>query len=399
LAHEGIIPMMQRRFLRWLSGTLLLAAGLLGCEPAKPSVTETPPPAVAVSQPVARDVTDYDDYEGRIAAKPTVDVRARVRGHLIKIHFEDGQIVKEGQLLFEIDPRTYKAELEGAEAQKAAAEASLKLWQATVERDARLVATGAVSRQEYDVSVGKQAVSQAEVRKADAAIDRAKLDVGFTKITAEITGKISRSQIDVGNLVNTTGAETMLTTITSVDPIYVYFNVNERALLRYRRDFNKNKDKSQDDLSLKELKIPVEVALEGEKGYPHKGLLDFAENRVDPKTGTIQVRGVLPNPGRIMDSGMRARIRVPVSEPYKALLVTDRAIGTDQTLKYVYIVDQDNVVKRRDVLLGRLEHGLRVIDNGLEPGDQVIVKGIQSVLPEMKVDPKPTEMPGVLPGT
>jgi RND family efflux transporter MFP subunit len=386
--------MIQRHVFMWRSGALLLL-GLLGCEAAKPPMAETPPPAVTVSQPVVRDVIDYDEYEGRIAAIaaiPTVEVRARVRGHLIKIHFQDGQIVKENDLLFEIDPRTYEAELEGANALKAAADAAQKLWQATEARDSRLVGSGAVSRQEYDVTVGKLAVSQADVRKAEAEIARAKLDLDFTKVKAPITGKISRAQVDVGNLVNAGGGETLLTTITSVDPIYVYFNVDERALLRYRRAFEKGNQKPEG--RLKELKIPVEVALEGEQGYPHKGLLDFADNRVDPKTGTIQVRGVLPNPNSILDAGMRARVRIPVSEPYKALLITDRAIGTDQNIKYVYVVDSDNVAKRRDVQLGRMKDGLRVIEKGLQPGDQVIVNGIQSVRPEMKVDPKPSEMPG-----
>jgi multidrug efflux system membrane fusion protein len=385
--------MIQRRYLIWQSGVFLVLMSVLGCDVSKPPLAESPPPAVTVSQPVARDVIDYDDYEGRIAARPTVDVRARVRGYLIKINFEDGEIVKKDQLLFEIDPRAYKADLDGAEAQKAAGEAAFKVAQAIAERDARLVGTGAVSRQDYEVSVGKAAVSQADIRKADAAIEKAKLDLGFTKITAEITGKISRAQIDVGNLVNPGGGETVLTTITSVDPIYVNFNVDERALLRYRRDFGKDKEKPK-DTSLKDLKVPVEVALEGDEGYPHKGLLDFAENKVDPKTGTIQTRGVLPNPNRIMDAGMRARVRIPVSEPYKALLITDRAIGTDQNLKYVYVVDADNIAKRRDVQLGRIKDGLRVIEKGLQPGDQVIVNGIQSVRPEMKVDPKPSEMPG-----
>jgi multidrug efflux system membrane fusion protein len=384
--------MMQQRFLRCLGGVLLIATIILGCDPAKPPIVELPPPAVTVSQPVAREIIDYDSYEGRIAAIPTVEVRARVRGHLKKINFEDGEIVKEGKVLFEIDPRPYQAELEGAEAQKAAAEAAYKLAQATAERDLKLAATGAVSRQELDVSLGKQGVSQAEMRKADAAISRAKLDLDFTKIVAPITGKIGRALVDVGNLVNSGGGDTLLTTITSVDPIYVYFNVDERALLRYRREFRKTKEEQKE--SLKDLKVPVEVALEGEEGFPHKGVLDFAENRVDPSTGTIQVRGVLPNPNRILDAGMRARIRIPVSQPYKALLITDRAIGTDQGLKYVYVVDSDNLAKRRDVQLGRLWDGLRVIEKGLEPGDQVIVNGIQSVRPEMKVDPKPSEMPG-----
>src|SRR5262249_50036558 len=330
-------------------GACFFGWGWPGWGAANPPMAETPPPAVTVSQPVARDVIDYDDYEGRIAAIPTVEVRARVRGHLVKINFQDGQIVKEKQLLFEIDPRTYQAELEGANSLKAAADAALKLWQATEARDGRLVGTGVVSRQEYDVTVGKLGVSQADVRKAEAEVARAKLNLDFTKIHAPITGKISRAQVDVGNLINAGGGDTLLTTITSVDPIYVYFNVDERALLRYRREFRKTNEEQKGNL--KDLKVPVEVALEGEEGFPHKGVLDFAENRVDPSTGTIQVRGVLPNPNRILDAGMRARIRIPVSQPYKALLITDRAIGTDQGLKYVYVVDSDNLAKRRDVQL------------------------------------------------
>lgn len=376
----------------------LVLTSVVGCENSKPPMAEPPPPPVTVSLPVAKDVTDYDEYEGRITAIPIVEVRARVRGHLVKINFEDGQIVKQGDLLFEIDPRTYQADLQGAEAQKSAADAAHKVAEATAQRDARLVGTGAVSRQDYEVSVGKQAVSLADIRKAEAAIARAKLDLEFTKITAPISGKIGKAQVDVGNLVNASGGETLLTTITAVDPIYVYFNVDERALLRYRRDPNRNKERKE-GITLKDLKIPVEIALEGESDYPHKGVLDFADNRVDPKTGTIQVRGVFANADRLLDSGMRARVRVPVSAPYKALLVTDRAIGTDQDLKYVYVVNAEKVAKRRDVKLGRFKDGLRVIEKGLQPDEQVIVNGIQSVRPEMKVDPKLSEMPVLKPGS
>src|SRR5215831_4722248 len=285
--------MTKLRFLRGLAGACLVLTILLGCDASKPPMAELPPPAVTVSQPVVREIVDYDPYEGRIAAIPTVEIRARVRGHLEKIDFQDGQLVEKDKVLFKIDPRPYQAAVEGAEAQKAAAEAALKLAQATADRDARLVTTGAVSRQEYDVSVGKQGVSQAEVRKAEAAITQAKLDLGFTKIKAPIPGKISRAQVDVGSLVNAGGGDTLLTTITSVNPIYVNFNVDERALLRYRRNFPKVQNAPKDDKSSENRKIPVEVALEGEEGYPHKGFLDFAENRVDPKTGTIQVRGEL----------------------------------------------------------------------------------------------------------
>jgi RND family efflux transporter MFP subunit len=386
--------MIARHSLPWsIGGLVVLAAVLSGCD-TTPPVAETPPPPVSVSQPLLREVIDYDDYEGRIAAIPTIEVRARVRGHLIKINFQDGQMVKEGDLLFEIDPRPYKADLDGAESQKAAAEASHRLARATAERDRRLAATGAVSRQDLDVSLGKEAVSLADVRKAEAAIGRVKLDLDYTKITAPITGKAGRAQVDVGNLVNTGGGETLLTTIASVDPMYVYFDVPERALLRYRQHFRKSPNSSGAEPSVKDLKIPVHVGLEGEEGYPRKGVIDFADNRVNPGTGTIQVRGVLDNPKRILDAGMRARVRVPVSDPHKALMVTERAVGTDQGRKFVYVVNDQNVVERRDVRLDRLSDGLQVVREGVKPEDWVIVNGIQRVRDGAKVEPKRVSMPG-----
>jgi multidrug efflux system membrane fusion protein len=371
---------------------MVLASVLFGCN-SSPPVAETPPPPVSVSQPLVRKVILYDDYEGRIAAIPTSEVRARVRGHLIKINFEDGQMVKEKDLLFEIDPRPYKAEVDAAEAQKSAADAAYKLARSNVERDSRLVGTGAISRQDYDVSVGKLGVSQGDVRKADAAIARAKLDLEYTRILAPITGKISRAQVDVGNLVNAGGGETLLTTITAVDPIYVYFDVDERALHRYRQDFRKDKKEGAAEPSLKDLKVPVNVGLDGEDGYPHKGVIDFADNKVNPSTGTIQVRGVLPNARRIMDAGMRARVRIPVGETADALLITERAVGTDQDRKFVYVVTDESVAERRDVKLGRLSDGLQVIQAGLKPEDWIVVNGIQRVRDAAKVEPKRIPMP------
>jgi RND family efflux transporter MFP subunit len=391
--------MAQQHFLVRYGGVVLFVVGVLGCGSTTPPIAETPPPPVTVSQPVVRtDVIDYDDYEGRIAAVKEVEVRARVRGHLKTVNFQDGQMVKEGELLYEIDPRPYEASLDAAKAQKASADASVELAKVEYARTAQLVKSRAVSETELQVWKAKEGTAAAEMQKALAAIEQAQLDVDFTKVTAPITGKVSRTQVTAGNLVNAGGGETLLTTIVSVDPMYVYFDVDERALLRYREHFRRGMDggkkESGPEPSVKELKIPVQVALEGEENYPHKGVIDFADNRVNPSTGTIQVRGVLPNPQRILDVGMRARVHVPVSDPHKALMITERAVGTDQGRKFVYVVNGQNVVERRDVKLGRLSNGLQIVLEGLKPEDWVVVNGIQRVRDGAKVEPKQSSMPG-----
>jgi multidrug efflux system membrane fusion protein len=380
------------------SGLVVFNSMLFGCD-STPPVVETPPPPVSVSQPLVRDIVDHDDYEGRIAAVETVEVRARVRGHLVKVNFQDGQIideqmVKDRYLLYEIDPSTYKAALDAAKAQLAVADAALELAKKEYARTAQLARTGAATREELDVWTAKQAAAGAERLKALAAVEQAELDLNFTKIVAPIPGKISRTQVTVGNLVNAGGGETLLTTITSLNPMYVYFDVDERALLRYRQHFRKGPKENGTEPPLKDLKIPVYVGLEGEEGYPQKGLIDFADNRVNPSTGTIQVRGVLPNDKRILDAGMRARVRIPVSDPHKLLTITERAVGNDQGRKFVYVVNAQNVAERRDVKLGRVSDGLQVIAEGLKPEDWVVVNGIQRVRDGAKVEPRRVPMPG-----
>jgi RND family efflux transporter MFP subunit len=373
---------------------VFLTAALSGCGPNAPPVAETPPAPVTVSQPIVRDVTEQDDYEGRIGAAESVEVRARVRGHLTKIGFEAGQIVNKGDVLYEIDPRPYKASLDAATAQQKAAQAALQFAKAEYERTRSLVAKNAASREELDVWTAKQVVATGDLLKADAAVEQAQLDMDFTKVTAPISGKISRTLVDVGNLVNAGGGETLLTTIVSIDPMYVYFDVPERSLLRYREIGRKQAKADEPQPSLKDLHIPVYVGLEGEQGYSHKGELDFADNKVNPSTGTIQVRGVLPNAKRNLDAGMRARVRIPVGAPQKSLLITERAVGTDQGRKFVYVVNDQNVVERRDVTLGRQSDGLQVVQEGVKPEDWVIVNGIQRVRDAAKVDPKRAPMPG-----
>ena len=410
--------MILRHPTLWHGGGLVLLAGLLcGCSSTLP-VAETPPPPVSVSQPVVRDVVDYDDYEGRIAAVDTVEVRARVRGHLVKVNFEDGQMVEAGDPLFEIDPRPYKNSLDAAKALKLAADANLELAKKEHARTDHLARVGAASREDLDVAAAKKETAAAAVKKAVISIEQAQLDLDFTKVVAPLPGKISRTQVSVGNLVNAGGGETLLTTITSVNPMYVYFDVDERALLRYRRLYRKGTAPGGDDSDvptalaaagggvagslpllgfrppIKDLNIPVYVGLEGEEGYPHRGLLDFAENQINASTGTIQVRGVLPNARRILDPGMRARVRIPVGDPRKAVLITERAVGSDQGRKFVYVVNAQNVAERRDVVLDRLSEGLQGVREGLSPEDWVVVNGIQRVRDGAKVEPRRIAMPG-----
>jgi multidrug efflux system membrane fusion protein len=374
---------------------VVLACALSGCGSNVPPVVETPPPPVSVSDPVVRDVTVPDEYDGRIGSSEKVDIRARVKGYLTKVNFQAGQMVKKDELLYEIDPRPYKNTLDEAKASEKAADANLQHAKAEYDRTATLVASGgAASRRELEVWSAKQAIAKADVSKAQAAVQQAQLDLDFTKVTAPISGKISRTQVDMGNLVNAGGGETLLTTLVAVNPMYVYFDVDERSLLRYRESRRKEAKSDEPLPPVKDLHIPVLVALEGEQGYPHKGEIDFADNRVNPSTGTIQVRGVLSNKQGIFDDGMRARVGVPISQFGKAVMVTERAVGTDQGRKFVYVVDADNVAHRRDVTPGRVADGLLIIQDGLKSGEKVIVNGIQRVRDGAKVKPEVIAMPG-----
>ena len=388
--------MMLRHSSPWLGGVVLILTSMFaGCGPPAPPMTETPPPPVTVSQPVVREVVDFDHYEGHIAALKTVEVRARVRGHLFKIHFKDGAIVKKGDLLYEIDDRPAKAELDAAKAQESAADASLEFAKAEYNRTRILYAKGATSREDLESWIAKQGVSKGELLKAKASVERAELELKYTQIRAEMDGKLSRTQVDEGNLVNAGGGETLLTTLVSIDPIHVYFDVDERSMIAYRNKYRKESNPISPEPPVKDLHIPVYVALEGEEGYPHSGEIDFADNQVKAGTGTIEVRGILSNARRIFEHNMRARVRVPIGDPHKVVLVTERAIANDQGKKFVYVVNEQNSVRRRDVELGRLFDGLQVIQQGVRPDEWVIVNGIQRVREGMKAEPNRIPMPGV----
>jgi RND family efflux transporter MFP subunit len=368
---------------------LTLAAG---CTHGPPQVAPPEPPAVPVSQPVEREVTDYVDFTGRTDAIEAVDVRPRVSGYLVKMPFKEGAEVKKGDLLFEVDPRPYQAQLDQAKAQVELYKAQLKLAQATYERDVPLVASRAISPQELDQAKAAVDEAAARIKAYEASLEVYKLNLDFTKITAPIDGQVSRYYLTLGNLVNQD--QTLLTTVVSLDPIYTYFEMDEPTILRLRRAINEGKIQRPENGV-----YTLFMGIQGEEGYPHQGTVNFVNNQVNPNTGSISVRGVFPNPkpadgSRVLSPGMFARIRLPVGRPHKALLVIDRAIGSDQGLKFVYVLDKDNKIQQRRITTGALqEDGLRVISDGLKRDDWVIVGALLQVRPRMEVKAEHIPMP------
>jgi RND family efflux transporter MFP subunit len=368
---------------------LMLASffAMSGCAP--PPVAPSGPTPVSVSYPVERDVTDHSDLTGRTAAVDSVEVRARVWGYLDKVNFKEGMLVKKGDVLFEIDPRNYKAALAQAEGNLASAQAKAIRLGADLKRAEAMLSARAISREDFDKVVGDRGEVVASQAALKAVVDQAKLDLGFTKVLAAVSGRVGRAIVTEGNLIQSgqTGG-TLLTTLVSVDPMYAYFDVDERTVLRVRQLIREGKAKSARDVAW-----PVFLGLANEDGYPHQGTIDFVDNQVNPKTGTLRLRGVFPNQGEPLSPGYFARIRVPIGYPHKALLITDRAIDTDQGQKIVYAVDQENKVVVRPIRLGSLHDGLRVVEAGLQPGERVIVNGLQQVRPGLVVEPKLIDMP------
>jgi RND family efflux transporter MFP subunit len=370
-----------------------LATGLPGCARA-PSVTPVAEPiVVAVSPPVEQYVTDYAVFSGWTAAVDSVELRARVWGYLDKVNFQEGALVKKGDVLMEIEPRTYQTALEQAQGNVSQIEARLTRLDADRARAERLRAKGALSQEEYDRTVGDRGEAAGSVAASRAAVDRARLDLEYTKVVAPISGRVSRYVVTAGNLVQAgdQGGGTLLTTIVSVDPMYAYFDVDEQTVLRVRQLIREGKAKSA-----REAEVPVWLALANEDGYPHPGTINFVDNQINLKTGTLRLRGVFPNQDEALSPGNFVRVRVPIGFAHEALLVSDRAIDSDQGEKIVYIVDNDQKVVARPVRLGGLHDGLREITSGLQPGEQVVVNGLQQVSPGVTVEPRLVGMPVAL---
>jgi RND family efflux transporter MFP subunit len=366
-----------------------LGIGVAGCAgaPSGPPVPPTTP--VTVSRPVERYVTDYADFTGRTAAVDSVEVRARVWGYLQKVNFKEGDLVQKGDVLFELDPRPYQTLLDQANAKVAQDEAQLAYDEAEYQRRVPLVGPGAVSRSELDKTAAARRVDIANIAADKAVVASRQLDLEYTKVTAPISGRVSRYVVTVGNLLQAGElGGTLLTTIVSVDPMYVYFDVDEYTALRVQQLVREDKSDSPRDDG-----YAISLGLATEEGYPHLGAIDFEDNQVNPKTGTIRVRGVFPNKEQVLLPGLFGRVRMPIGRPHRALLVSDRALDTDQGQKVLYVVNEKSEVVSRPVRLGTLHDGLREITEGLKPGEPVIVNGLQQVQPGLTVEQRLVDMP------
>jgi RND family efflux transporter MFP subunit len=383
--------MKRRLTIATTFGPLLgLTLTLAGCARATTSAPAEPV-AASVSPVVEQTITDYAVFTGWTAAVDSIELRARVWGYLQKVNFQEGALVKKGDVLFEIEPDTYQAALEQAEGNAAQLQARLTRLDADVVRAERLMNKGALSQEEYDRRVGDRGETAGSLAAARAAVDRARLDLKYTNVIAPIDGRISRYVVTVGNLVQAgdQGGGTLLTTLVSVNPMYAYFDVDEHTVLRVRQMIREGKAKSARDAEL-----PVELALANEEGFPHRGTVNFVDNQVNQKTGTLRLRGVFPNADELLSPGYFVRVRVPVGFEHRALLVSDRAIDSDQGQKIVYVLDESDTVVVRPVRVGALHDGLREITQGLQGGERVVVNGLQQVQPGVKVAPKLVEVRG-----
>ncbi len=380
-----------------LGAGFITLLGLAGCHRGQTAVAPAELPVVPVSLPIERPVTDFVDFTGRTEAVQAVDIRPRVTGYLVKIPFQEGAIVKTGDPLFVIDPRPYQALLDQAKGQINVYEAQLKLATSNYQRDMAINArvAGSISQEVLDQDRATVEEAQARVKAYEKNIETHRLNVEFTNVTSPIDGQVSRYYLTLGNLVNQD--QTLLTTIVSLDPIYAFFDVDEPTLLRARRAINQGTIKKTEG----KMAYPVLLGLQGEDGFPHAGTINFIDNQVNPTTGSISMRGVFPNPQpqggvRLLSPGMFVRIRLPIGQAHKATLVIDRAIGSDQGLKYVYVVDAKNEIQYRRVTPGPLqEDGLRVISEGLKPDEMVVVGGLQQVRPHMQVQVDKIPMPSL----
>jgi RND family efflux transporter MFP subunit len=371
---------MASRSLPLLS-LISLAVTLAGCS-AKPPAPP-PPPAVSVAPVLQRDVAEWDEFSGRLQAVDQVEIRPRVSGYIKRVTFTEGREVRKGEVLFEIDPRQYQADLDRAQAQLEQAHTAADLAAREVARAEKLVNVQAISREEFDSRTSAQANSVAAVRAAEAAVETARLNLGWTVVRSPIAGRVSRAEVTEGNLVQAGPPDaTLLTTVVSLDSMYLYFDSDEQTYLRYS---GRDADKGTRDW--KNARLPVFLGLANETGFPHEGHLDFVDNRIDPASGTIRTRAIFGNRDRRFTPGLFARVKLVGTKETPTLLVRDAAIGTDQDRKFVLVLGKGDSLEYRPVEIGRLTDGLRIVRSGVQAGDKVVVNGLMRVRPGVKVAP------------
>lgn len=371
---------------------LLLAAGTTAAAVAGFAATQghadappaaaaaPPPPEVDVAPVVARTITDWQSYSGRLEAVERVEVRPQVSGAITAVHFRNGALVKQGDVLFTIDPRPHAAAVAKAEAEVAAAQSAVRFTAADLDRAQRLVQSSAVSRQTLDEKDSAARQAAANLKAAQAALDLARIDLEHTQVTAPIAGRVSRAEVTVGNVVAAGAAAAPLTTLVSVSPIYAAFDVDEQTYLRHIASVKDAAD------------VPVQLGLANESGYSRSGTVEHVDNRLDSVSGTIRVRAKFDNPDGMLVPGLYARIKVGGSTPHGALMVDERAINTDQDKKFVLVVGGDDTVQYRAIVPGPAQNGLRVVTSGLEAGERIVVNGIQHARPGARIAPKTVAM-------
>jgi RND family efflux transporter MFP subunit len=373
------------------TGIVCAVALLYGCGKSGEAGQAPPPPQVSVATVLEKRVKDWDEFTGRFQAVETVEIRPRVSGYIDRVAFKEGGLVKKGDLLFVIDPRPYQAEYDRAAADLKRYKTALDLARIESARVQRLRESGAVSQEELDERTSTVAQAEANASGAQAALESAQLNLNFTRVTSPIAGRVSRAEVTRGNLV--TGGNnggTLLSSVVSMDPIYLYFDSDEQAYLRYTQ-MARNGQRSSDAPN------PVQVGLANEEGFPHPGRVDFIDNQLNPQTGTIRARAVLDNKDGQFTPGLFARVQLLGSDEYDAVLIDDSAVNTDQNQKYVFLLGADNKIEYRKVKLGRVIDGLRVVKEGLKAGDTIVVNGAQRVHPGVTVTPQRVAMGGEAP--
>ncbi|MDR6840578.1 efflux RND transporter periplasmic adaptor subunit [Pseudoxanthomonas sacheonensis] len=385
------ISFLENRALRTTALGVMLAlsvAVISGCSGQAAETGMPPPPEVSAAPVLIKQVSQWDDFSGRVEAVENVDLRPRVSGYIDRVNYEEGQEVRKGDVLFTIDSRSYRAELARAQADLARARSQAELGRSEATRAKKLSDLQAISTESYEQRRSAAAEAKANVAAAQAAVDAARLNLEFTQVRAPISGRAGRALVTAGNLVSAGDSASVLTTLVSLDKMHVHFDTDERTFLHYAELARKGERPSENGAG-----VPVQVGLVGEEGFPHTGVVDFLDNQVDPATGTIRARALLDNADRVFTPGLFARVRVLGSGEFKAMLIDDKAVLTDQDRKYVYVVDAKGQAQRKDVELGRTANGLRIVEKGLASGDKVIVSGVQKVFfPGMPVKAKTVTM-------